>query len=71
MKHVNGPKGQKAVKSQPKTRPFDGLIKQLQRETLVLVNLNKLPAFVQECSNRHIVVGLGSTYGESKVVFTK
>ena len=54
-----------------KTRPFDGLIRQLNHESLVLVNLNKLPAFVQECANRHIVVELGSNYGDGKIVFKK
>ena len=54
-----------------KTRPFDGLINQLHKETLVLVNINKLPAFVQECNNRHITVGLGSNYGDGKIVFKK
>ena len=53
------------------TRPFEGLIGQLNREKLVLVNLNRLPAFIQECSNRHIIVGLGSNYGDGKIVFKK
>ena len=54
-----------------KTRLFEGLINQLHRESLVLVNLDRLPAFVQECNNRHIVVGLGSTWNGGKVVFKK
>jgi hypothetical protein len=64
-------KGRKTNKAQKPSRPFEGLIQQLNKERLVLVNFNKLPAFVQECSNRHIVVGLGSNYGDGKIVFKK
>ena len=62
---------QRNNKAQKPTRPFDGLIKQLNKEQLVLVNLNKAKDFVKECGNRGIICGVGSTYKDGIVIYKK
>jgi len=63
-------KGRKTRVEKP-TRPFDGLIKQLNKEQLVLVNLDKAKDFVQECGKRGIVCGVGSKYNGGLVIYKK
>jgi len=62
---------QRNNKAQKPTRPFEGLIKQLNKESLVLVNLNKAEAFVRECGKQNIVCGVGSTYKDGIVIYKK
>ena len=51
------------------TKPFEGLIKQLQRETLVLVNLQQAKPFVKACFDQKIKVGVGSVYNGGVVIY--
>ena len=62
---------QRNNKAQKPTRPFDGLIKQLNKEQLVLVNLDKAKDFVQECGKRGIICGVGSKYNGGLVIYKK
>lgn len=64
-------KGRKTVKVEKPTRPFDGLIRQLNKEQLVLVNLNRAEDFVRECGKRGIVCGVGSKYNGGLVIYKK
>lgn len=41
------------------SRSFEAQIKQLKRESLILVSFPKCKAFAQECFNRGIKVGVG------------
>lgn len=56
-------------KNQNKTMPFEGLIKQLDRETLVLVNIYKAKDFVKACFDQGIKVDVGSTYKDGVVIY--
>ena len=51
------------------TKPFEGLIKQLERETLVLVNIYKAKDFVKACFDQGIKVDVGSTYKDGVVIY--
>lgn len=51
------------------TKPFEGLIKQLERETLVLVNIYKAKDFAKACFDRGIKVDVGSTYKDGVVIY--
>lgn len=51
------------------TKPFEGLIKQLNRETLVLVNIYKAKDFVKACFDEGIKVDVGSTYKDGVVIY--
>lgn len=51
------------------TRPFEGLIKQLERETLVLVNIYKAKDFAKACFDQGIKVNVGSTYKDGVVIY--
>lgn len=51
------------------TKPFEGLIKQLERETLVLVNIYKAKDFVKACFDEGIKVDIGSTYKDGVVIY--
>lgn len=64
-------KGRKTVKAQKPTRPFDGLIRQLNKESLVLVNLDNAKSFIQECGKRGIICGVGSKYNGGLVIYKK
>ena len=50
----------KGNKAQKPTTPFEGKIKQLKKETLILVNLDEAKPFVQECFKQHIKVDVAS-----------
>ena len=50
-------------------KPFEGLIKQLQKETLVLVNIYKAKDFVKACFDKGIKVDVGSTYKDGVVIY--
>ncbi len=50
-------------------KPFDGLVHQLKRESLVLVNLGKSKAFAAECFKRGIKVGVGDTYKNGVIIY--
>ena len=62
---------QRNNKAQKPTSPFEGLIKQLNKEQLVLVNLNKAEDFVRECGSRGIICGVGSRYKDGIVIYKK
>ena len=51
------------------TKPFEGLIKQLERETLVLVNIYKAKDFVKVCFDQGIKVDVGGTYKDGVVIY--
>ena len=51
------------------TKPFEGLIKQLQKETLLLVNIYKAKDFVKACFDKGIKVDVGSTYKDGVVIY--
>lgn len=56
-------------KKQSETKPFEGKIKQLQKETLILISLNDAKAFVQECFKQRIKVGVGSVYNGGVIIY--
>ena len=56
-------------KKNAQTKPFEGLIKQLERETLVLVNIYKAKDFVKACFDEGIKVDVGSTYKDGVVIY--
>lgn len=64
-------KGRKIAKAEKPTRPFDGLIRQLNKESLVLVNLDNAKSFIQECGKRGIICGVGSKYNGGLVIYKK
>ena len=51
------------------TKPFEGLIKQLNKETLVLVNIYKAKDFVRACFDQGIKVDVGSTFNGGVVIY--
>ena len=51
------------------SRPFDGKIRQLKRETLILVNLTEAVPFIEECAKRKIRVKTGDTYNGGIIVY--
>lgn len=67
MKNHKNKKGVKVSQ----TRPFEGLVKQLKRESLVLVTLVKAKDFCHECFNRGIKVGVGDTLNDESVIIYK
>lgn len=56
-------------KSENATTPFDGKIKQLRKETLILISLNEAKDFVKECFKQRIKVGVGSVYNGGVIIF--
>ena len=56
-------------KKNRETKPFEGLIKQLERETLVLVNIYKAKDFVKACFDEGVKVDVGSTYKDGVVIY--
>ena len=62
---------QRNNKAEKPTRPFDGLIRRLNKESLVLVNLNNAKSFIQECGKRGIICGVGSKYNGGLVIYKK
>lgn len=52
-----------------KSRPFDAQIKQLRRESIILVTLVKAKDFCHECFNRGIKVGVGDTLDDSVIIY--
>jgi len=52
-----------------KSRPFDAQIKQLKRESLILVTIVKAKDFCHECFNRGIKVGVGDTLDDSVIIY--
>lgn len=52
-----------------KTMPFEGLIKQLRKESLVLVNLEKARPFAEACFAQGIKIGVGSVYNGGVVIY--
>lgn len=53
------------------SRPFDAQIKQLNRESLILVTLVNAKEFCHECFNRGIKVGVGDTLNDESVIIYK
>ncbi|MBQ3950730.1 MAG: hypothetical protein II661_09665 [Bacteroidales bacterium] len=58
------------VQSQPSQR-FGGKIRQMRQSKMVLVNFTEVKPFIDECAKRGIILGVGSTYGESIVMYEK
>lgn len=52
-----------------KSNPFEGKIKQLKKETLILVNLDEAKPFVQECFRQRIKVGVGDVYNGGVIIY--
>ena len=65
---MNQKKNRKSFQPKP-TKPFEGLIKQLQKETLVLVNIYKAKDFVKACFDKGIKVDVGSTFKDGVVIY--
>lgn len=51
------------------SRPFDAQIRQLNRESLILVTLVNAKEFCHECFKRGIKVGVGDTLDESVIIY--
>lgn len=60
----------KKIQNQPSQR-FGGKIRQMKSSKMVLVNFTDVQPFVDECAKRGIVLGVGSVYGESIVMYEK
>lgn len=69
MKQKYNNKNSKKNVQVKETKPFEGLIKQLERETLVLVNIYKAKDFVKACFDKGIKVDVGSTYKDGVVIY--
>ena len=69
MKQKYNNKNNKKNVQVKETKPFEGLIKQLERETLVLVNIYKAKDFVKACFDEGIKVDVGGTYKEGVVIY--
>ena len=69
MKQKYNNKNSKKNAQVKETKPFEGLIKQLDRETLVLVNIYKAKDFVKACFDEGIKVDVGSTYKGGVVIY--
>jgi len=54
-----------------KTRPFEGLINQLKRETVVLVNMDKFEDFKQALNDADIDYDLGDFWRDGIFVVKK
>lgn len=67
MKNRRNNKGVKVSQ----TRPFEGLVKQLKRESLVLVTFTDVKAFAKECFDRGIKVGVGDVYEDKGIIIYK
>lgn len=50
---------------------FGGKIRQMHQAKMVLVNFTEVKPFIEECAKRGITLGVGSTYGESIVMYEK
>ena len=68
QKYNSNKKNQKARKEHV-TRPFSGKIKQLEKETVILINLEQAKPFVQECFKQRIKVGVGSVYNGGVIIY--
>lgn len=53
------------------SRPFDGKIRQLKKEHLILVNLVESREFARECFRRGIEIGVGSEYNGGVILYEK
>lgn len=51
------------------SRPFDAQIRQLNRESLILVNLVNVKSFANECFRRGIKVGVGDVYNDGVIIY--
>lgn len=51
------------------SKPFEGKIKQLNKESLILISLNDAKAFVKECFKQRIKVGVGSVYNGGVIIY--
>lgn len=63
-------RGRKTKQFKP-AKPFTGLINQLNRETLVLVSLDKFDAFKQALEEADIDYDLGDFYFDNIIVMKK
>ena len=61
-------KGRKTNKAEKPTRPFEGMMKQLNKETLVLCNLNKFAEFTGALKAEGIEYELGDFYGDNIII---
>ena len=51
------------------SKPFEGLVNQLKKESLVLINLQKAKPFAAECFKRGLKVGVGDTYKDGVIIY--
>lgn len=58
-------------KNYRRTGRYEGLVKQLQRETLCLVNLGIARDFAKECFRRKINIELGDEYNDGIIMYIK
>ena len=58
-------------RGQKTTRPFEGMIRQMRQESLILVALPKVKPFIQECAKRHISVGVGDVHNGGIIIYQK
>lgn len=54
-----------------KTRPYEGKINQLKKETVVLCNLAEFDKFKEALGNAHIDYDLGDFYGDNHIIIVK
>ncbi len=65
-------RGRKTVKRAFKpAKPFTGMIRQLNKETLVLVSLDKFDAFKQALEEADIDYDLGDFFGDNIIVMKR
>lgn len=58
-------------KDQKPTRPFEGMMKQLNKETLVLCNLNNFEGFKKALNDAGIEYDLGDFYRDGVIVLKR
>ena len=63
-------RNKKAYQPKP-SKPFEGKIKQLERETVVLCLMDQFDAFKQALKDADVDYDLGDFYGNSMVVVKK
>ena len=64
-------RGRKTKKAFKPAKPFTGMIRQLERETLVLVALDKFDAFKRALEDADIDYDLGDFYFDNIIVMKK
>ena len=71
MKQKYSNKNNKKNAQVKETKPFEGLIKQLERETLVLCSLVQFEGFKKALGNANVEYDLGDFYNDGIIVIKK